>query len=48
MPTEEAGGVISRAAEDQVGMDGRAKLSDSMLNSGQLIRLFARTDPHPI
>ena len=38
---EVADDVISGLAVDQVSMDVHVKFGDSMLNSGQIIRLFA-------
>ena len=42
---EVTGDVISGPALVHIGVDVRAKLYDSMLNSGQIIRLFGLPDP---
>ena len=45
LQSQVAGDVISGAILDYVGMDVPAKLGDSRLNSGRIIRLFGRSDP---
>ena len=42
---EAAGDIISGVASDYVGMDIHARICDSRLNIGLIIRLFGRPDP---